>query len=763
MANTNGFNLEVGTILNTSNIPKDLEKVQAKLVKTIDIPIRIKDVNNETGEVVWSKAVKALKTYKDELGNTYNTIVKLNQEGKNFVHIDGTVEQEKLQKITEKIKVLTTETHKWTDSSGAIQKWTTTVNDAGEVVSKRTKEYSDGLGNLITETTYWTRNSKGQWEQIGETVRNITDDVKQATTVISTETHKWTDTSGAIQKWVTTVDDAGNVVSNRTKQYKNDIGELVTETTKWTKNEQGQWQQVGETIKTVTDDYKQATNIISTETQKFVDSKGAIQTWVTTIDDAGNKVFTRTKEIVDSMGRITQTTSKFITEGGKLKKVGDDVVKISNILTDVSTTTTKTFGQIIEEVNGVEKTFNGTITTIKKVSSNGEELTTVISKYRDELGRTIEKTEQFNKVGDKVAPTMRNIINAAPVNRTETKTFIDADGVQTVVQYANGVRVLTTQTREYTNSLRELVTETKVFEGEEQRLVSVDEKKIRNVQQERQEESELINTRFNLREETQRLREEEERLNNALVSTTTTHSQGRTTQFGDDSGREYDALVTRIERVDAANRRVIETTYEFTNAQGQLVRQTRITDAENHKLAEDTIEISDANQRATDSNNRLAQSTNNVANAQRNMGSALGRALRTLTQYYLASLPIRAVQTAITETIQTLRDFDSALIEFRKVSDLAGESLTSYVAKLAEMGEVTGSTMQAMVEASTQFRKSGYSDEDSAKLASIAEKYRNIADEEIDAGEAASFIIAQMKAFNIEAGQAEHIIDAVYL
>lgn len=60
-----------------------------------------------------------------------------------------------------------------------------------------------------------------------------------------------------------------------------------------------------------------------------------------------------------------------------------------------------------------------------------------------------------------------------------------------------------------------------------------------------------------------------------------------------------------------------------------------------------------------------------------------------------------------------------------------------------------------------EFRKSGFTDEDSAKLASIAEKYRNIADEEISAGESASFIIAQMKAFNIEADQAEHIIDSV--
>ena len=39
--------------------------------------------------------------------------------------------------------------------------------------------------------------------------------------------------------------------------------------------------------------------------------------------------------------------------------------------------------------------------------------------------------------------------------------------------------------------------------------------------------------------------------------------------------------------------------------------------------------------------------------------------------------------------------------------------------------------------------------------------YTNIADEELDAGEAASFMIAQMKAFNIEAEDSLHIVDAL--
>ena len=505
--------------------------------------------------------------------------------------------------------------------------------------------------------------------------------------------------------------------------------------------------------------------------------------------DESKKDFINVNKIVETfkndLGKIEERVSYFTDSASKKLKplqysLNTIQEGVKSITTEVNTSTEK-MGNFDAKVTKVTETITDTNNQIKQVITKTTE-------WVDAQGKLNQQIEKTDKDGNQLSSVMINIsddakkatklvnelntaisnINKSDVKRTETKTFIDANGVKTVTEYVNGVRTLTTETRQYTNSLRELVTETKVYEGEEKKLVSVNEQKSRNVQQEIQQEREQLNARFNLREETIRLREEEERLlaererlNNALVSTTTTQTSGYTTQFGDESGRQYKALVTSIESINAANERVIRTTYEFTNAQGQLVRQTRTTDAAGNKLAEDTIELSNANNRASSTNTKLAQSSNEVAQAQNNMGNALKRALTTLTQYYLASLPIRAVREGIQETITTVKEFDSALIEFRKVSDLAGESLTDYVAKLAEMGEVTGSTMQAMVEASTQFRKSGYSDEDSAKLASIAEKYRNIADEEIDAGEAASFIIAQMKAFNIEAGQAEHIIDAV--
>lgn len=66
-----------------------------------------------------------------------------------------------------------------------------------------------------------------------------------------------------------------------------------------------------------------------------------------------------------------------------------------------------------------------------------------------------------------------------------------------------------------------------------------------------------------------------------------------------------------------------------------------------------------------------------------------------------------------------------------------------------------------MVEAATNFRKSGFNDEDSATLAQVATQYQNIADEAISASDSADFIIAQMKAFNIEAKDSITITDGV--
>ena len=541
--------------------------------------------------------------------------------------------------------------------------------------------------------------------------------------------------------------------------YKDAYGNLYKQTLKFKElqDELGKGTGKFELISDPNDSLKSVSSKVrelTTEVHKWTDTQGAIQKWTTTIDNSGQIVSTRVKQVVDGMGNITTTTSKLVSEGaGKpFKKMGDDIVQISEILKETTTQTTTSFGKITDTINGVTKTFDGTTTTIKKMSSDGEELTTEISKYVNEMGQAVEVTKQFDKNGNQVATTMRKISEATD---TKKATFIDKDGNKTITEYKDCVAILRTEIKKYTDEVGNLITQTDKYDAQTNKLISTHQDLTRNVHQAIEEDKKREQELANVIEKINQERLAQERLKEAITTTTTTHSRGKVQQFGSTlDTTEYDALITKTVQVNEANEKVIKTTYEFTNAQGQLVRQTRTTDGQLNKIAEDVVEVSDGFKRTGESAERANHGV-------RNLGWNLGDAISRLSNFYIASLPIRAVQTAITETISTVKDFDSALIEFRKVSDLAGESLTNYVAKLAEMGEVTGSTMQAMVEASTEFRKSGFSDNDSAQLASIAEKYRNIADEEISAGESASFIIAQMKAFNVEAGQAEHIIDSV--
>ena len=520
--------------------------------------------------------------------------------------------------------------------------------------------------------------------------------------------------------------------------------------------------------------------------QRLDDSMSRVNTKLSSTVGEINGEFTKLIKTVETykneIGDVSERTSIW-SKGGEL--LASSLNKVQKGITDVKTTTEVTIDKVNDfdaKVTKVTKSITDTDNKTKTVITTTKEWIDTEGNLNTEIKTTDENEKQLSATittvtndAKKASKVMKDLANetsklrGSKAQNTSTSTFIDKNGDKTITKYANGIAILRTEIKTYTDEVGNLITKTDVYNAKTNSLISTHQELIRNVQQSVEEDKKREQELANIIDKINQEREAQERLKESITTTTTTYSNGKIQQFGSKlDTKEYDALITKVVQVNEANEKVIKTTYEFTNAQGQLVRQTRTTDGQLNKIKEDVVEISDANIKLNNSTNKASNSLNELNNSVnranygvKNLGWTLSDAFSRLANFYLASLPIRAVQEAITETITTVKEFDSALIEFRKVSDLAGESLTNYVAKLAEMGEVTGSTMQAMVEASTEFRKSGFTDEDSAKLASIAEKYRNIADEEISAGESASFIIAQMKAFNIEAGQAEHIIDSV--
>ena len=108
------------------------------------------------------------------------------------------------------------------------------------------------------------------------------------------------------------------------------------------------------------------------------------------------------------------------------------------------------------------------------------------------------------------------------------------------------------------------------------------------------------------------------------------------------------------------------------------------------------------------------------------------------------------ITSSLSKCVEITNDFNSAMIEFKKVTDTSNLSLTSYVKTLDELGETVGFDRTEMLEAATEFSKSGFDADAAAQLARVSSLYRNIADEELSAGDAASYVISQLKAFGME-------------
>ena len=163
--------------------------------------------------------------------------------------------------------------------------------------------------------------------------------------------------------------------------------------------------------------------------------------------------------------------------------------------------------------------------------------------------------------------------------------------------------------------------------------------------------------------------------------------------------------------------------------------------------------------------------TNTLANAQNNLNTHTKKSISVFSDFTATFIKMAKFNTiniiydaftqSLSNAVKVVEDFNTATTELRKVSDLEGDSFRQYAQELSEYGAEVGRTMTDMVNSATVFKRTGATDEQAKELAKVAEMYRNVADSEVSSAEAASFLVSQMKAFNIEAENSIHIIDAV--
>ena len=70
----------------------------------------------------------------------------------------------------------------------------------------------------------------------------------------------------------------------------------------------------------------------------------------------------------------------------------------------------------------------------------------------------------------------------------------------------------------------------------------------------------------------------------------------------------------------------------------------------------------------------------------KSLGQSFVDTTKKVTQFYTSVSLVSKVQDGIIATAQTVKEFDDTLTDFKKVSDLSGESLVNYTKKLGDLG-----------------------------------------------------------------------------
>ena len=162
--------------------------------------------------------------------------------------------------------------------------------------------------------------------------------------------------------------------------------------------------------------------------------------------------------------------------------------------------------------------------------------------------------------------------------------------------------------------------------------------------------------------------------------------------------------------------KVVET---YSNNLGTTQQKIRILNQENEELysklnkitnkfkpfnqevkqsSQNLSETAKTAKQASGSITNLGEATSKAETQAKSLGQSFGDIVTKVGKFYLATKPIQMMQQAFDEAIETVKEFDDAVTDLRKVSDLEGQALDDYTKKLGELGETVARTRKFLCE-----------------------------------------------------------------
>lgn len=161
-------------------------------------------------------------------------------------------------------------------------------------------------------------------------------------------------------------------------------------------------------------------------------------------------------------------------------------------------------------------------------------------------------------------------------------------------------------------------------------------------------------------------------------------------------------------------------------------------------------------------NEQISVSADKASKSTKSLGADFVDTTLKVAKFGASTAVISMFYQAIQEAKEQVTTFDNSLAELRKVTDLSGESLSNFKQEAFDLAEQLSTTASNVMDATTEFSKSGFSLEDSKTMAEQALIFKTVADGEISAADAATTLIQVTKAYNMTAEESQHIVDSFY-
>lgn len=116
------------------------------------------------------------------------------------------------------------------------------------------------------------------------------------------------------------------------------------------------------------------------------------------------------------------------------------------------------------------------------------------------------------------------------------------------------------------------------------------------------------------------------------------------------------------------------------------------------------------------------------------------------------------VINVIKQAVSTVTELNTQITELAKVSEQSSKQIYADFDSYADIAKEVRGTISDTIAATADWSKNGYSIPDAKQLAEISQLYKNVGDG-IDIDAANESLISTLKGFQLEADQAEHIVD----